>query len=48
MLLEEWREDLSAAFHPNAENVLTHEAAVSGMTPPGGTMDARVELVYYK
>jgi hypothetical protein len=45
---EEWREDLTASFDLGSANTVEHVPTYLGGTPPGGNMDSRVELVYFK
>lgn len=49
-VIEEWREDLSAAVEVGAENSVAYDSwwGINNPTPPpGGNMDARVEVVFY-
>ncbi len=46
--IEEWREDLTGSFVLDAINTVEHMPTYHGGPPPGGNMDARVELVYYR
>ncbi|HLT38461.1 MAG TPA: peptide-N-glycosidase F-related protein, partial [Enhygromyxa sp.] len=46
--IEEWREDLTAAVDLRGDNQVVYESwHGNGNPPPGGTMDMRVELVFY-
>ncbi|MBW2530788.1 MAG: hypothetical protein JRI55_04880, partial [Deltaproteobacteria bacterium] len=48
-VIEEWREDLTAAFDlEGGINVVDHTATQELGPPPGGNMDARVEIVFYQ
>ncbi len=45
---EEWREDLTDSFDLTGTNAIVHIPTYQGGPPPGGNMDARVELVFYR
>jgi hypothetical protein len=45
---EEWREDLTASFDLGGANAVEHVPTYQGGAPPGGNMDSRVELVFYR
>jgi hypothetical protein len=45
---ELWREDLTGSFVMDTLNAIEHIPTYHGGPPPGGNMDARVELVYYR
>lgn len=45
---EEWREDLTDSFLLDGVNIVEHVPTYHTGPPPGGNMDARVELVYYR
>jgi hypothetical protein len=46
--IEEWREDLTESFDLTGANTVNHIPTYQGWDPPGGNMDARVELVFYQ
>ena len=46
--IEEWREDITASITAGMTNTIEHIPTYGGGPPPGGNMDARVELVYYQ
>ena len=46
--IEEWREDLTESFDLTGANTVNHIPTYLSGDPPGGNMDARVEIVFYQ